>query len=102
MEQAHEAYALADPSFYDAMHSAQTAGASFAVADRELPDGWTLKEQDDWLVIDPHRGRLPTQGWKIHGSATMRNAEGILAAVWDYCVPRGIQFKFLRSEAALK
>jgi hypothetical protein len=30
MEQAYEAYALADPSFYDAMHSEQTAGVSFA------------------------------------------------------------------------
>ena len=59
MEQAHEAYALADPTFYDAMHSEQTAGASFAIARRELPDRWTLKDQDDWLVIDPPEVRLP-------------------------------------------
>lgn len=101
MDQAYEAYTLADPSFYDAMHSEQTAGSSFSIADRELPDGWRLSGQDDWLVIDPGTTGLPTQGWKIHASATPDNADRILAAVWDYCVPRGIQFKFLRSPGAL-
>lgn len=101
MDQAYETYTLADPSFYDAMHSEQTAGASFSIADRQLPDGWTIKDQDDWLVVDPGAARLPLQGWKIHASATLGNADRILAAVWDYCVPRGVQFKFLRSASAL-
>jgi tRNA A-37 threonylcarbamoyl transferase component Bud32 len=30
-------------------------------------------------------------------AATLENAEEILAAVWDYCFPRGIAFKFVRS-----
>lgn len=101
MHEVYEAYTLADQVFYDAMHSEQTAGSSFAVAGRPLPDGWQLKDQDDWLVVDPGPTGLPAQGWKIHASATMDNADRVLAAVWDYCVPRGIQFKFLRSETAL-
>jgi class III lanthionine synthetase len=101
MDQAYETYTLADPSFYDAMHSEQTAGSSFTVAERLLPDGWQLKSQDDWLVIETGTPQLPAQGWKIHASATLDNAERILAAIWDYCVPRGIQFKFLRSQSAL-
>ena len=44
---------------------------------------------------------LPLQGWKIHAAACMDNAPRILDAVWDYCVPRGINFKFLRSPSAL-
>jgi len=102
MTQAYEAYTMADPSFYDAMHSEQTAGASFDVAARPLPEGWQLKDQDDWLVVYPAPlPQLPGQGWKIHASATLDNAERVLGAIWDYCVPRGIQFKFLRSRTAL-
>lgn len=100
MGQEYEAFTMADPSFYDAMHSEETAGVSFSTADRPLPDGWTRSEQDDWFVINPRTGGLPLQGWKIHASAAQDNADRVLDAVWDYCVPRGIQFKFLRSKTA--
>lgn len=93
---------MADPSFYDAMHSEATAGASFAVAGRALPEGWRCTEKDDWLTVRRDGAALPAQGWKIHASATMDGAEAVLAAVWEYCVPRGIQFKFLRSPSALR
>jgi serine/threonine protein kinase len=101
MNQAYENYCVADASFYDTMSSEQTAGASFSTAERSLPDGWRRYEQDDWFVIDSSRSGMPAQGWKIHASAAMNNAERILDAVWDYCVPRGIDFKFLRSPSAL-
>ena len=102
MEQEYQQFCMADPSFYDAMHSEETAGASFATASRPLPDGWSLHEQDDWLVADPAvRQEIPLQGWKIHASATVDNADRVLDAIWDYCVPRGISFKFLRSSTAL-
>ncbi|RZS38839.1 protein kinase-like protein [Herbihabitans rhizosphaerae] len=102
MEQEYQPFCLADPSFYDAMHSEDTAGESFPTARRPLPDGWRLREQDDWLVVDPPDGhQIPLQGWKIHASATTGNASVVLDAVWEYCVPRGIEFKFLRSPSAL-
>jgi class III lanthionine synthetase len=102
MEQEYQQFCMADPSFYDAMHSAQTAGTSFATAERPLPDGWSLHEQDDWFVVGSATPRaLPLQGWKIHASATAANADRVLDAVWDYCVPRDIAFKFLRSPSAL-
>jgi hypothetical protein len=83
------------------MSSEQNAGASFPIAKRPLPDGWRRYEQGDWFVIHFNRSGMPAQGWKIHASATMDNAERILDTVWDYCVPRGIEFKFLRSPSAL-
>ncbi|MGH3877966.1 MAG: class III lanthionine synthetase LanKC [Actinophytocola sp.] len=102
MDQEYQQFCMADPAFYDAMYSEQTAGASFATASRPLPDGWSLHEQDDWFVVDPARRRpLPAQGWKIHASAAVDNADRVLDAIWDYCVERGIQFKFLRSQSAL-
>ncbi|MFG3342138.1 class III lanthionine synthetase LanKC [Glycomyces sp. NPDC048151] len=101
MDDRYAAFTMADPAFYDAMYSAETAGESFAVAGRELPEGWRRSESDDWLTVRRDDAALPAQGWKIHASATMDGAERVLAAVWDYCVPRGIQFKFLRSASAL-
>jgi serine/threonine protein kinase len=102
MEQDYQPFCMADPSFYDAMHSERTAGESFRTASRELPAGWMLRPQDDWFVVDPaQRQELPMQGWKIHASATADNAERVLDTIWDYCVPRGISFKFLRSASAL-
>ncbi|HEV7897688.1 MAG TPA: class III lanthionine synthetase LanKC, partial [Planosporangium sp.] len=101
MNERYEAFCMASPLFYDALHSVSTAGKSFSTADRPLPDGWRRVEQDDWLVFAPPDVDLPMQGWKIHVSATLDNADRVLDAVWDYCVPRGIEFKFLRSEAAL-
>jgi serine/threonine protein kinase len=101
MNEEYEAYTMADPSFYDAMHSEQTAGESFAAAERALPAGWERYEQDDWFVINPGTSGLPLQGWKLHASATTANAARVIETIWDYCVPRGIHFKFLRSEQAL-
>ncbi len=101
MDKEYAAYCVAGSPFYETMYSEQTAGVSFPIAERPLPEGWQRYEQDDWFVIDPNRSGMPVQGWKIHASTTLDNAERILDTVWDYCVPRGIVFKFLRSPSAL-
>lgn len=100
MNQGYETFCMASPWFYDAMHSDMTAGTSFALTDRDVPEGWSRTEQDDWFVYGSG-AKVPAQGWKIHASACLQNAERVLEAVWTYCVPRGISFKFLRSPAAL-
>ncbi|WP_203917677.1 class III lanthionine synthetase LanKC, partial [Rugosimonospora africana] len=101
MSERYEAFCVAHPLFYDALHSESTAGKTFPTASRPLPDGWRREEQSDWLVFAPQEVDLPAQGWKIHVSATLTNAVRILDTVWDYCLTRGIEFKFLRSETAL-
>src|SRR4051794_23447936 len=40
-----------------------------------------------------HNPTLPTQGWKIHVSATQRNVHDVAAAVLDYLITRSIDFK---------
>ena len=45
--------------------------------------------------------QLPTQGWKIHASACLDNAEQILEPIWEYCVRERIAFKFIRSRELL-
>ncbi|MDG5806313.1 class III lanthionine synthetase LanKC [Streptomyces ossamyceticus] len=106
MDKRYEAYALADRHFYEtpdrlsAGESAGTTAPEFETARRAVPEGWRSARIGDWLTLTPVDGAgrprpAPTQGWKVHASATRANADRIAATVWDYCVPRLIPFKFV-------
>lgn len=97
----YENYCLADPAFYEAPERVRGDDVDFELAGRPVPEGWKRAEIDDWLAYAPTGLDLPGQGWKVHVSACLDNAETILATVWDYCVPRRIAFKFIRSRQLL-
>ena len=101
MDKGYEVFCLSDALFYDSPLHARGDDVDLAVVDRPVPAGWTRSELDDWLVYMPPDIHLPKQGWKIHSSGTLDNAEEIVSIVWDYCVPRGIPFKFVRSRQLL-
>lgn len=101
MGKEHELFCLADPVFYDSAILHMADDADFAIARRPVPDGWDRPTSDDWLEYGPKEIDLPSQGWKIHASACTDSAEEILQAVWDYCIPRRIAFKFIRSQDLL-
>lgn len=71
------------------------------MATRSLPAGWAQTRLGEWQVQMPPGDPLPAQGWKIHVSASSENAERVLGRLFDYCVPRQLSFKFLRSPLAL-
>ncbi|MBB5933239.1 class III lanthionine synthetase LanKC [Streptomyces zagrosensis] len=87
---------------------ARVAGSGlFDIAQRPAPAGWLRQLSGDWLHYHPVRpdgtprpGR-PSQGWKIHVSACLDNAEKTAAKVWDYCVPKELPFKFIPGPNAL-
>ncbi|MEV7006488.1 class III lanthionine synthetase LanKC [Streptosporangium sp. NPDC051022] len=93
----YELYCLADRLFYDTLDGRRGEHPDFPQAVRDVPDGWGHQASDTWMHYAPLGGRTPAQGWKIHVSACAGDAERALDVVWDYCVPRGIAFKFLRS-----
>ncbi|WP_328913335.1 MULTISPECIES: class III lanthionine synthetase LanKC [unclassified Streptomyces] len=111
MDNRYEVFCLADRHFYESLDrlSAESIGSGesgdrptggvslFETAQRETPPGWRRLRTGDWLHIDPPAGAAayPLQGWKIHVSAGLDNADKVAAKVWDYCVPRGIPFKFV-------
>ncbi|MFD3517674.1 class III lanthionine synthetase LanKC [Streptomyces sp. NPDC058657] len=123
MNKGYAVFCDADRHFYDAPHRADTtparhgapgeAGPQHAPAAAEgrrglyaaallpVPEGWQRHRSGDWLALRPVDGRLPSQGWKIHVSACLDNAESVLARVMDYCVPRNIAFKFVPSRYLL-
>ena len=90
MDRQYERFCAADPYFYDALTSAQPEASWFAAARRPVPAGWQRDTLDDWLVYGPAGGSLPEQGWKIHVSACLDNAERVLDTVIGYCVPQGL------------
>ncbi|SEG23910.1 Protein kinase domain-containing protein [Nonomuraea solani] len=93
----YELYCLVDPCFYDSLEHSTAADADFSILRTPLPAGWSSALTDTWCYFAPdNEPPLPAQGWKIHVSARVEDAEKAIAAVWDYCLPRGIAFKFLR------
>ncbi|WFE65726.1 class III lanthionine synthetase LanKC [Micromonospora sp. WMMD714] len=102
MDERYDSYCAVDPLFYDSLSSASATATGIGyAADRPQPAGWESEVKDDWLIHAPVGGTLPAQGWKIHVSARLDNAERVLTRVMDYCQPRGIPFKHLRGPRML-
>lgn len=97
----YELYCLTHRAFYDRPDAGATADEHFRAADRPVPAGWDHHSDDTWLSFSPPHPDLPPQGWKIHVSSRGDDADRVLEAVWDYCLPRGLAFKFLRSRTVM-
>jgi tRNA A-37 threonylcarbamoyl transferase component Bud32 len=97
----YEIYCLTDRVFYDRPDRRGTEHPDFPISERSLPDGWERATTDTWASYAPVDAPVPAQGWKIHVSSCVADAERVLSIAWDYCVPRGIAFKFLRSQAMM-
>ncbi|MFD9040053.1 class III lanthionine synthetase LanKC [Streptomyces bottropensis] len=95
MDKRYEVYCLTHPHFYDAPSSHGGTHGRFRQTRAPLPGAWQREKVGEWLALRPVGVQLPPQGWKIHVSACLDNAQSILDEVWDYCVPRRIAFKFL-------
>lgn len=64
-------------------------------------NGWNLVRDGFWVHAEPEHVDLPPQGWKIHISATLDNAEDILARVSSFLVAKGTAFKFAMDRRTL-
>ncbi|MEH0467519.1 class III lanthionine synthetase LanKC [Streptomyces sp. B21-097] len=95
MDKRYEIYCLTHPHFYDAPSSHGGTHGRFRQSRSPLPGAWKREEVGEWLALRPVGARLPPQGWKIHVSACLDNAQSVLDEVWDYCLPRRVAFKFL-------
>lgn len=101
MDKGYEGFCLVDPLFYESPMLARENDVDYDLALTPAPDGWHRDDLEDWLVLTPKDAQFPSQGWKIHVSATLDDAEKILQVVWDYCLSREIAFKFVRSKQLL-
>ena len=55
---------------------------------------WDWKHSGVWTYLAPAGVQLPPQGWKLHISATSRNAEEIIGIVMPILLREGVPFKF--------
>ncbi|MGV9291167.1 class III lanthionine synthetase LanKC [Streptomyces sp. NPDC003719] len=105
MNKGYAVYCDADPHFYDAPHrtapGTAAAGTRYAAATEPVPAGWQRGESGDWLALRPVDAELPAQGWKIHVSACLDNAESVLERVRRHCFEQGVAFKFVPSRYLL-
>lgn len=101
MDKGYEAFCLNDSVFYDTPTTARDDDVDLEVLQRPTPSGWSRAELEDWLVYVPDDADLPQQGWKIHASASLGDADKIAGIVWDYCVEHQIAFKIVRSAQLL-
>ena len=101
MDTSYELYCLADREFYDSPMLTTVEDEPFEIVNRVLPPGWRTSRTDDWAMFAPEGIQMPSQGWKIHASACLDNAEQILEPIWAYCIREGIAFKFIRSRQLL-
>jgi predicted Ser/Thr protein kinase len=95
VEKQYEVYCLKDRLFYDVLDGQESP--AFAIVEDPLPEGWQRIQRSEWVSYVPPVHLIPSQGWKIHISASHENAPDVLVRVRDYCIPRGISFKHLRS-----
>ncbi|HEV2375246.1 MAG TPA: hypothetical protein VGS19_24185 [Streptosporangiaceae bacterium] len=101
MDKEFQLYCLADQLFYDSPSKGYSEAADFLITRRPLPTGWHQSRQEEWVVCLPPASTAPRQGWKVHVSACLDNAEDALGTVWEYCTSHRISFKFLRSRLTL-
>jgi tRNA A-37 threonylcarbamoyl transferase component Bud32 len=100
VDKQYEQYCLADPIFYDSSRQSDPL-TLFPISGRPLPNGWSRVCQGEWLINIPPGPPPPGQGWKIHVSTCLDNSDEVITQVWQYCVPRGVSFKFLGSRLAV-
>lgn len=101
MTDLYEEYCHADPLFFESQAQARNGGGLFQDILPPTPDGWSAVELDTWLVLRPNGLPLREQGWKVHVSSGLDNADSVLRVVHDYCVDARIPFKYLRSRNVL-
>ena len=93
-------YCIAHPRFFDVPERIPDTATWFATSKAPAPDGWVRGQAGLSITLRPKDLQLPDQGWKVHVSATLDDAERVVDVVHDFCVANLIAFKFVRSRAA--
>ncbi|OXM52541.1 class III lanthionine synthetase LanKC [Amycolatopsis alba] len=101
MDVRYEAYCFADPLFFDEQQETGNAADDFASLLPAPESGWRTGVRGVWRMLHPVARNLPLQGWKIHVSAGLGNAERVLAKVHEHCLEHTLSYKHLRSRSTL-
>jgi serine/threonine protein kinase len=85
-------FLVADRDYYEPGGSADP-GQRFRAG--RMPAGWRQLDSGAWTYWSPAGHVLADQGWKVHVSSSLSNAQHVLAVVSSACAEFGIPFKYL-------
>jgi hypothetical protein len=85
-------FLIADPDYYELWNTVDP-GPRYRPA--PLPPDWTRHDDGAWTHWGPPGLVLPDQGWKVHVSSSLVNAQHVLTVVSLTCAELGIPFKHL-------
>lgn len=85
-------YLVADEDYYEPWDTADPGRLYDA---GRMPEGWTRLRSGAWTHWGPAGLVLPGQGWKVHVSSSLANADQVLAVVAAACAEEGVSFKHL-------
>lgn len=93
-------FALAGP---ETLHETDEllASAEHLLAASASPGAWKQIPSDTWVLFRNTTQATPTQGWKLHISATPLSAPGVVSAVLPILFDSGCSFKMVRSKRTL-
>lgn len=63
----------------------------------DLPHNYVLIDGEHWINVLVKNQKLPNQGWKIHISTNIKEAQKTLDIVSNLMIKRNISFKYVRS-----
>ncbi|HST47399.1 class III lanthionine synthetase LanKC [Jatrophihabitans sp.] len=89
------AYLVADPDYYQPW---DTADPGPRYHPGPLPAGWTRQDFGAWTSWGPADLLLPEQGWKVHVSSSLVNAQSVLLVVSAVCAEFDVSFKHLAGQ----
>jgi len=89
-------YGLLDRNYHENFSRyAPRQAELYDVVASKLPPGWEISRQGIWFYCSSGANTMPSQGWKIHVSATPANAREVLDRVIAVLFRRGqASFKF--------
>lgn len=89
-------YLLADPEFYEPMSRYSPMLGDFHDPLRKImPGSWSIEHRNLWWDCVFPGAAIPSQGWKIHVSATPANAAAILVTVARILFEMRVPFKVI-------
>jgi serine/threonine protein kinase len=98
-------YALHSELFYEPLEIYYVGSQEYAEIIRELlrdcEKEWSLARNGFWFYVHSKRYELPSQGWKIHVSATVTNADSILKKAARVALANNVSFKFAADKRIL-
>ncbi|MEV4175264.1 class III lanthionine synthetase LanKC [Nonomuraea sp. NPDC049709] len=92
----HLAFALAHADYYEPLDLVPP-GVPYRPAG--MPATWERSSRDVWAEWTPPGVVLPDQGWKIHVSSAIENAQRVLDIVAAVCVAFSVPFKHVSGKS---